>query len=175
MSTGTLTTLAVVRDGGPPSRADVGKAPPAEPAEPAKPATIGDLLQTMVPTSVVAAYTAAVATLVAHIEPMTSENPHPDQFLGWRWGLFAIMVAFAVGLTVSGYHLKKPAGSGRSLPVLETLGALTVAAGWGLAVPQSPLVAQFHDPDSAWLVPLVVGFGTLAIGSVIANFLKQPA
>lgn len=94
MSIGTLASLAVVRDGRPPTRGDVGTAAAGEQEAPAK---YRDVLAAAIPTELVAAYTFLVTFLVGFVRQPTRRIPEPDQLLDWRWGLFVALVVFAVG------------------------------------------------------------------------------
>ena len=168
MSIATLTNLAVSRDSGAPTRADVGKAPSGSGDATASP-SIGQLLVTMVPTGVIAPYTAVVAALVGYTK---STDDGDDLLLGYRWTALAIMAILAFGLTYFDYKRKAAAAS--RFPLAEASGAALVSIAWALSTPESPLQASL-DGAAAVALPVVVAFAGVAIGSLIAASLRSPA
>jgi hypothetical protein len=54
------------------------------------------------------------------------------------------------------------------------LAGLVAAAGWGLALPESPLMPYLDDPVQTF-APLIAGFGALALLFLIGKELQKPA
>ena len=169
MSISTLTTLATARNFRRPTKRDLGKATTDKAVNSP---SLPDLLVTMVPTGLVAPYTALVAALVGTIEKSTPTNPSPNQLLLWRWLGFAILIFATVSMTYGGYQRK--AGAGKRFPLLEIAGATIAAAAWALAMPESPLIATLNGAARI-AAPLVIAFAAVAIDLVIATFLRKQA
>ena len=96
----------------------------------------------------------------------------PDEFQAWRWLLFALLLGgtFLIVWLVS--RSKQPAGS-KPFPLLEVSGATIAAAGWGLAMPESPLAPYLGKPEEIF-VPLIVGFAAVVVITAIAKALQTP-
>lgn len=171
MSISTLATLAVTRNAGRPSKADTGEKP-AGSDDSDKTPSLAQLLVKQVPTGMVAGYTAVVAALVELVDKPTSDVPEPDEHLLWRWIVFGMLVVGSAALTYVSY-VGKAADSART-PLLELTGVAFAAAGWGLVVPESPLLAQANGADGAALV-VIIGFAALIINLVVAALLKRPS
>ena len=172
VSLSTLTTLAVVRDADRPTKRAIGRQPQDGDDQPA---SLTDLLVTMVPTELVAPYTAAAAGVVGAVASPSASDPHPDQLTAWRWLLFGVLLAATFGLVWLGKRLKESRGPGgsRGFPLPESAGAVVAAAGWALALPMSPLVPYLHG-NAPIFVPFVVAFVAVAATSLIAAGLQRP-
>jgi hypothetical protein len=173
MSISTLTTLAAVRDDRAPRRADVGKTKPEDPHADER-ASIANLLVTAVPTELVAPYTALTAVIVGLIDAPTPAAPDPGQFEALRWIVFALLLVGTGGAIYRGAAKKRGPGSGSRLPAAELAAGLVAAAGWGLALPESPLIPYF-DEDGRVIAPLVAGFAAVAILVAVGSKLKERA
>jgi hypothetical protein len=165
MSIGSITALAVARNTRRPTKSDAGEVT-EESVESEAPPSLMALLIKQVPVSMVAGYTALTAGLVELVGKATRENPQPDQLLPYRWAGFAILVLFSMALTYLTYRAKADEGARR--PVAEVLGVGVAAAGWGLGIPESPLLAQLSGPQGAAMV-LLIGFAAVAANLVIAS------
>lgn len=176
MSITSLTTLEVTRQERRPKKSDIGKAvgdvgANAERAD--EQPSLTETLATTVPTGLVAAYTAYIATIVANIDEPTADKPTPDQFLPWRWGGFIVLVLAAALITVGNYRTKRT-GTMPAIPWLSAAAATVAAVGWGLGLPESPLIAA-AEGDSVWLLPLAVAGLAVAINLILSSFLKKQA
>lgn len=170
MSVSALTSLAAIRDTGSPTKQDVGKATGTDPTKAKEPASLTDMLVSQVPTELVAPYTAVTAAIVGAVDKPTTTNPSPDQLAGWRWLVFAIMMAAIVALVWEG---KRRKAGGGDFPLLEIVAASVAGAGWAFALPGSPLIPYLHG-KSAILAPVVIAFGAICVSSVIASNLQAP-
>lgn len=170
--TGTA-TLARVRSTTPSrkkvTRGDLGKAAGRDKDEGAK--TL-DVLVTMVPTSAVAFYTAALAWVLGAVDEPTRRQPNPDELLGWRWIVFAGLLLFAVGALLVSYYTKEPRPN--RFPTAELAGTFVAAAAWGLATPGSVLFAELDQPERSF-VPALIGAVGIGILAVMAPMLKRGA
>lgn len=182
MSTSSLTTLAVTRDIRTPNKADIGKAVAkdtaaagADAAE--KPPTVPDLLVTLLPTGIVAAYSGVITVVVGLLPDATAAEPNPPEHLGPRFILLLLMICFVAGWTWRDYKEKsrKAKSSASRTPWTEISGASVVAAGWGLATPGSPLADLVNSGFSEVFWPLLAGFAALGLAGVISVNLRTKA
>jgi hypothetical protein len=175
MSVSSLTTLGAVRDERAPSKADVGKTPP-EDAKAEEPPSLTDLLVTAVPTELVAAYTAAMAAIVGAVDKPVEGQPLPDQLEAWRWVAFAALLFATAGAIVQGIKRKRARKKSRvkRFPLAELAAGMVAAAGWGLALPASPLDPYVSD-DVRTFLPLLIAL--VAVGAVywLGGSLKKQA
>jgi hypothetical protein len=176
MSIRSLTTLEAARYVHRPKKSDTAEALPgvgknADKAndKPSLPETLAKTL----PAGLVTAYTAYTAAIVANIKPKTIRNPNPDEFLPWRWGGFVVLVIAASVLTIGSWYSKRSEPM-PPLPWFSVTAITVAAAGWGLGVPESPLIGSLHG-DNVWLVPLVVAALALVINLVLSSFVREPA
>ena len=173
MSIATISKVAALRASGEdPTRASVGKGAPQEGDERAR---VTDLLISLVPVELIAPYTLAAAAIVGavadpELDPDTMETIEPDQYEGWRWGIFVILVAGTFVITWIVSRGKQPADRKR-FPALEVFGATVAAAGWALAIPGSPIDPYLEIPEGTF-VPLVVGLAAVVGTTVIAKALQ---
>jgi hypothetical protein len=172
MSISSISTIAVARNSGAPTKADSSEAtadaPDAEEA-----ATLPALLVKTVPTSLVAGYTAFIALVTTTLVTPTATNPHPDQYLPIRWVAVIMLVAASAAGTYFSYRRK--AGTGARFPMLEVAAVAAAAAGWALASPGSPLFAGIDDSARRTITLGVAGFAGIALTTVLANLMKTPA
>lgn len=176
MSITSLTTLEVARQTRVPKKSDIGKAVSdvgANSESSENQPSLTETLATTVPTGLVAAYTTYIATIVAGVDPPSADTPNPDLFLPWRWGGFIVLVLAAFLITVGNYRAKRTANM-PPIPWLSAAAATVAAAGWGLALPESPLIAALEG-DKTWLVPLAVAGLAVVINLVLSSFLKEAA
>ena len=155
MSVASLTTLSAVRERRSPTKRDVGKA--TDEADEEKPSA-SDLLVTVIPTELVAPYTALTAAIVGAIDKPTAKAPDPDQFELWRWLAFVVLV-LTTAVVVRGGAKKK--GVTRE-PKLEVAVATIAAAGWASALPESPLIPYLDDKTEIF-VPLFAALVAIAL------------
>ena len=171
-----LTTLEVARQTRSPKKSDIGKAVSDAGANAGnandKP-SLTETLATTVPTGLVAAYTTYIATIVANIDEATPEKPSPDLFLPWRWGGFIALVLAAALITIGNYRSKRTANM-PAIPWLSATAATVAAAGWGLGLPESPLIAALEG-DMVWLVPLAVAGLAVVMNLILSSFLREQA
>jgi len=172
MSVGALTSIGVARNLRAPTKSDAGERT-EDSNEADQAASIPELLVKQVPTSLVAGYTAVTATLVALIPEPTSTVPNPDELLNLRWIAFFVLVLSSALLTGVVYYAK--AGRGARKPVLEVLGVTISAAGWGLVVPESPILAMVDDVARSVGTVAVVGFVAISLNTVTAAGLSRKA
>ena len=177
MSISTLAALAVARNLPPttagkprPTKQDAGEsvAPSAKADEKASLTTI---LAKTVPTGLVAAYTAFIAGVTEQVDKPTKKVPSPDLYTGYRWVGFAVLVGASVALFLASY-LSKADADHRKIPVPELLSILIVATAWGLAVPESPILAS---GDKQLPLLLLITFAAVAINGVLAQLMRKPA
>jgi hypothetical protein len=169
MSIRSLTTIGAVRDVRAPLKQDVGAKPKGSGEEAA---SLRDLLVAQVPTEMVAPYTAVTAAIVGAIATPTVSNPNPSELEFLRWLVFGVMVAATFALVWIGKSGKAPDGTSR-FPVPELIGATAAAAGWGLAMPGSPLTPYLDDATTRAVVPVVIAFVAVIVTLVTAAFLKK--
>lgn len=165
MSISSLTALAVARNTRRPTKSDAGEVTEESDQSAASPSLVG-LLVKQVPVSMVAGYTALTAGLVELVGKATPDNPSPDQLMPYRWAGFAILVLFSMALTYVAYRAK--AGDGARRPVAEVLGVGVAAAGWGLGIPESPILAEMSGARGAAMV-LLIGFAAVAANLIVAS------
>jgi hypothetical protein len=173
-----MTTIAVTRNSRKPLRADTGAAVTAmtekekaeQEAEGGGNAKLTDILVETVPTGLVTAYTAFIAIVSQIVADPTPEVPKPEQFLGLRWIGFVALVLLALFITYGSYV--KKAGTGARIPVPELLSVGVAAAGWGLALPESPLVV-WMDGTAGLIATALVAFIAVGINLGLANFMMK--
>jgi hypothetical protein len=163
--------LAVARNLRVPSRSDAGVVT-RESVKADEAPTLPEILAKTVPVGLVSAYTAFIAVVTELVAEPTSEQPDPDQHLLYRWIAFVALVAFAAGLTYFAYD--KKAGDGARFPLVEIASVTIAATAWGLAVPESPLLAAVDKTQGAILVALI-GFIGVGTNLVLSAKMKGPA
>lgn len=129
-----------------------------------------DLLVTAIPTEPLALYTFVIAGIVATI---SSEG---DQRLLMRWIIFGVTAGFiAVWMLVSylrqAHSSEKP---DRALPLPEILTAVIAFGAWGLAMPESPLIAELSGNDKTVWTVIIIGAGAALVG-LLTGTLKKPS
>lgn len=172
MSVASLTTLGAVRDVRKPTRGDVGKAKPIS-GDASQDAKLKDLLITQFPTEVIAPYTLITALIIGAIAAPTAENLNPDQYEGYRWLVFIVMLITVFGLVWIVKSRKESGGT--RFPLLEITGAVVAATGWAFILPESPLIPYIDSEAGRIIVPGVIGFIAVMINLLIAAALKQRA
>lgn len=165
MSINTMTTLAVARNRRQPTKADAGERTPDSTAATDSP-SIPALLVKTVPTGLVTAYTAFVAVV-------SEASAKETDLIDLRWIAFVALVLAAIGVTIGSYKGKADADS--RFPGLEVAAVTVAAAGWGLAMPESPLLAAIEDGTRGLVTIALVGFIALGVNSVLATLLKKQA
>jgi uncharacterized membrane protein len=174
MSVSALTTVAAVRSDRAPTKADLGKTAKEDPQADAR-ASLTDLLVTAIPTELVAPYTAATAIIVGLIDEPTAAVPDPTQHEGWRWLFFVLLLAGTGGAIYQGARNKKRRSRRRTrVPKVEIAAGVVAAAGWGLALPESPLF-PYLDGDNRAIAPLAAGFAAVVILLILGQRLTQKA
>jgi hypothetical protein len=169
-----MTTVAAVRDARSPTKSDVGKAPPEDPQGDAR-ASLTDLLVTAVPTELVAPYTAATAIVVGLIDEPTLKVPDPSQHELWRWLFFGMLILGTAGAIFQGARKKnRRSRAKRRLPKVEIAAGVVAAAGWGLALPESPLF-PYLSGDNRAIVPVFAGFAAVVILLMLGQRLSAKA
>jgi hypothetical protein len=133
-----------------------------------------DILVTSIPTGLVAAYTAFISFLSGLVDKPTVAHPHPNEFLGYRVAGLILLVLVSGGLVIAGYASKRDPTKKARFPGLEVSAAVVAALGWGLALPESPLLAGKEGNGRAALVALIA-FAAIAVNLIIAKFLQKPA
>lgn len=160
MAIDSMVSLAVARNERRPGRIDTGPVLAEETGADAQP-TLPDLLAKSVPVGLVTAYAAFVSVVSEAVSPPTADRPRPDAYLGLRWTAFAALVLFSAGLTFAKY--RRRAGSRARPPLLEVAAVTVAAAGWGLCLPESPLLEAFDDESQSLIALALIGF--LAVGA----------
>jgi hypothetical protein len=170
MSIRGVATLAHVRNSpGDVKRSEVGKATGSEGA---KDATLPDILVTLVPTGLVAPYTLAITAIAGIVDKATRKHPHPNQYVGLRWGIFAALVVLTIGFVLATYYSKHPRPE--RFPWLELAAVTLAAAAWGLATPESALFVAVTGNLKA-VLPVLIGAGGAGILAVLSQVLRKPA
>lgn len=180
MSVAGATTLAVFRDtnrGGPKLK-DLAKAPPDAGKQGVTQLAV---IASLVPTGLIAAYTLAIAVCAGLVDEPTATNLTPNKYVFLRWVVYGFLVGLTAITVLVGYYSKlkdtkprKPKVSTRSILAAELSGALIAAITWGLAVPDSPLVAAMHGKWQ-WAAPLLVTAAGSALLFALGPTLKRPA
>lgn len=166
MSIGSLTGVALARNSaGKTTKADSGELPKDAP-DAQETASISALLAKQVPTGMVASYTAVTAAIV---EIVALEPSSTDLMLPYRWAAFAVLVLGSLVLTYVSYRAK--ATRSARFPIAELVGVGTAAAGWGLVIPDSPLLAG-ADGRSGLALVAVVGFLATVVSTIVAKRLQ---
>lgn len=172
MSTAGLVRAALARDEGDLTRSDVGRGNPSSlGGNDSEGATVPDLLVTMLPTGIVAGYTAFTSTLLVAIEASNAES----EYLPARWFGFVLMVALVLIVTHLAYrgarHKLPPniRSSDRRVTWAELVGATSAAVGWGLTIPGSPLIDAVPRGFYQFFWPGIVGFATVGIAMASAT------
>jgi len=171
MSIGTLTTIAVTRNVRPPTRADTGAAATANEPAGGGNAKLTDILVETVPTGLVTAYTAFITIVSQLVDDPTPQMPDPDKYAGWRWAGFAVLVVVAIGLTLMSYNKKKAQAEKRG-PWLEVAAVAVATIGWGLAVPESPLLVDL-DNKNGLLATAFIAFVAVVVNVALARQMKN--
>ncbi|MGZ4603405.1 MAG: hypothetical protein ACXV0U_07380 [Kineosporiaceae bacterium] len=172
MSITSLTGVALARNQpGRTTKADSGEVP-KDSRTADEQASLLALLVKQVPTGMLAAYTAVTATLAELVKP-SAADPHPDPLLAYRWAILAILVVGSVALSYVSYRGKADPDA-RRYPVAEMIGVGVAAAGWGLALPDSPVLAAVDGPQGVATV-FLVGFVATVINVIVAQRLQSPA
>jgi hypothetical protein len=172
MSVKGMNEVAVQRDLGQPQRV-VEQPPKAEEFKETKETKAqgyADLLITAIPTEPLALYTFVIGGIIATV------GDTGDKRLTMRWIVFGVTAAF-IALWMLVNYLRKAAQDEkehRALPLPE-LGASVVAFGaWGLAMPESPLMAELSGSDRTIWTVLIVAAGVALLGLLTGN-LRKPS
>jgi hypothetical protein len=155
MSITSLTTLAVQRDIRDPKKPKTKKPDPDD-ASAEEPQSKLDVFTSVIPTELVGLYTALTAALVAAAS-LT------NNYLPYRWGLFAAGCVGTPVLVALNYHFKRSEKRRRRFPGTELAAATIAFAVWGLVVPASPLIETLDDLKEFWILALT-GVGGIAVG-----------
>ena len=165
MSVRGVGTLAALREdpgsaGDPVRKADIGKAPPNDTAV----ATALDTLVQVVPTGIIAGYSAILAYIIGAIAAPTKADLHPDQLLGLRVGLWVVFLLLSFGLAISSYHSQAKKAT-RKVPMEVWVSTLAFAV-WALGSPGTwfaEVVSLKNDKLEAGVPVAVVIIGTLIL------------
>lgn len=172
MSIHAMTTLAVARNRRQPGKRDIAERT-SDSAKADEQPSLPAILAKTIPTGLVTAYTAFIAVVSEVVKKPTAEMPNPDKLLDLRWAGFAVLVVAAAIVTFLSYAGKAEKGS--RPPLLETAAVLVAAAGWGLALPESPLLATIDDTARGTITIALIGLAAVAVNSVLSAMLKKPA
>ena len=171
MSVRGLNDVAVQRDLGGAKR--VGDQPhKVEDLEQTKAQGYLDLLVTAIPTEPLALYTFVVAGIVATI----GSEAGADKRLTMRWIIFGVTTAFIVLWMFASYlrRSKEDQKADRALPLPEILCAVVGFGAWGLAMPESPLMAELTGTDKTVWTVIIIGAGAALLG-LLTGTLKKPS
>lgn len=171
MSIRTMAVYGAARNLRKPTKSDAGLAT-SEASDAGESPTLTDLLAKSVPVGLVTGYTAFIAVVSEWVEKPTAAEPNPNRFLPPRWIALVVLVAAAAALTWVSYYRR--AGRRARPPYLEMAAVTVAAGGWGLAVPESPFLAQIQPPAGA-IYAALIAFAGVAINLVIAAALKKQA
>ena len=124
-----------------------------------------ETLVAIIPTEVLAAYTALVAISVTTVEP--------GEYAPFRWTAYAGFVVAAAIAPISSFRTKmEDSRGGRSVPWAECLAAGAAAAAWGLVMPGTPLDLLLHGRAlTLGSAAIILGGGTLL--TIASTFLKR--
>jgi hypothetical protein len=172
MSIPSITALAVARNLRAPTKSDAGVVTDEAANANEKP-SLTEILAKTVPIGLVTAYTAFIAVVAEVVSDPTAQDPEPQQYLWIRWLAFGILVSAAAIITFGSYRNK--AGSGARLPLLEIAAVTVSAAAWGLAIPESPVLAAATGEQLGLLLLALIAFLGVAINLVLSNFMKSKA
>jgi hypothetical protein len=144
------------------------------PAQGGVPQRFADVLISAIPTEPLAAYTALIGIAAGGIDVA-----HPRAYLAFRWWVYGAFLALTlVAVWVAYYRASRgPAGTNdqsnrRSFPWAEAAAALTAAATWGLAMPNSPLNVQVSGTARTLASASIAIAGASVLSLVFAPQLK---
>lgn len=129
-----------------------------------------DLLVTAIPTEPLALYTFVIAGIVATI------GSEGDQRLLMRWIIFGVTAGF-IAIWMLATYLRQARSSpkkDRVLPLPEILTAVIAFGAWGLAMPESPLMAELSGSDKTVWTVIIIGAGAALVG-LLTGTLKKPS
>ncbi|MCU1689546.1 MAG: hypothetical protein JWN61_1186 [Pseudonocardiales bacterium] len=172
MSIASMTSLAVVRNAHAPTKADAGVAP-AGSLKGQQPPSLTDLLAKTIPVGLVTAYGAFIAAISQLVSEPTAADPSPDQILWARWIAFAALVAVAGALAYLSYRSQAPKPA--RAPIVEVSAVVVSAIGWGLGLPESPILAAMSSKTTGLTVLALVAFLAVAINLVLAKLMQAAA
>jgi hypothetical protein len=169
MSVRGLNEVAVQRDLGEAQRV-ADQPQKADGAEQTKSQGYLDLLVTAIPTEPLALYTFVIAAIVATI------GDGGDRRLTMRWIIFAVTTGFIVLWMLAAYvrKSKEDTKDDRRLPVPEILSAVVAFGAWGLAMPESPLIAELSGSDRTVWTVIIIAAGAASLG-LLTGTLKKPS
>jgi hypothetical protein len=126
-----------------------------------------ETLIAIIPTEVLAAYTALVAIAVTTVEA--------GEYGVFRWGAYAGFVLLAAAAPISSFRSKvkqDEMGGARRLPIVECAAAGAAAAAWGLVMPGTPLdLVLAGEAMTLASAGIVLGGGALL--TFASTFLKR--
>lgn len=142
--------------------------------------TLRELLEQSLAPALVAGYTAAITVITELVPDPTTNNPQPDQYIGWRWALLILLVALSGALmAASVFPAEKMSPAKAKLAAkLAVVAVMLTSAAWGLGLPESPIMAGSQDTGRAIATLAVVGFLGIGLNALVAQLiqkdLKQP-
>lgn len=149
---------------------ELGKAPPDSSSN----SGWLDVLSTLVPTGVIAGYSAVLAPLLEAIQKPTAEAPTPDQLLVWRIPLWILFIGISVFLGLRAYN--PPQGQKRRPLPMEVVTSAAAFAFWGLAGPGTwlPDVLAVDNPGLRPVLPLGVAvIAALVLGGLSGRMVTK--
>ena len=169
MSVSGTAAMAVVRDaatavGEDVMKAEVGKAPPASNES----ASWLDVLTQLIPTGVIAGYSAILTLLLGGIEAASADELEPDRLLIWRIPLWFVFIALTFFLTLRSYKAKSGTKPRRAIPVEAWLSTGAFAA-WGTAAPGTWVLDLDGMLDASAGVRSAVPLGIAVIAALVLS------
>jgi len=173
MSSKGAATLAIIRDAGSGAvtQAELGKASEGSTAS----SSWLDVLTTVVPTGVIAGYSAILAALLGAIPKPSPEDPAPNQFLGWRLALWGVFIGISLLLAWNSYRTQaKQQEKKRAIP-MELVVSAAAFAFWGLASPGTWLteLPGFENPALKPVATIAVAVVATLILGVFSNQMSK--
>lgn len=118
-----------------------------------------ETLIAMVPTEVLAAYTALTAVVMSAVKE--------GEYAPFRWSAYAAFVVLAAVAPIPAFRSSGTAGTDRRrIPVLECVGAGAAAGAWGIVMPSTPLDLVLNGTALTLSTAAVV----LGVGTVLSLF-----
>jgi hypothetical protein len=103
-----------------------------------------DIVLALVPTEIVAPYTAVITLVAGAVDDPTKRVPQPNDYAPLRWVVFVLFLALAIWAILRSYYdADMPAGSPpKEFPLAVFLGGMGATIVWELTIPESPLITM---------------------------------
>ncbi len=173
MSTAGAATLAVVRETADDDAEVITKSDTGTSTKPAA-ARWTDILAKLVPTGMIGSYSFLVGLMVALIDEPTAAEPEPDQYIGFRVGVWAAFTICTLLYSYAAYVTRRSTAvrdQRRKFP--WELAASTFAfAAWGLSTPGSWVIASVDGTFYRVVLPTAIGLGAVLVLGIFSEAIK---